>query len=54
VERLAEGPAGALLLYSYDVFHRGVQFTTPGASGHLWVMKSFYAALFVLCAESRV
>lgn len=27
-----EGRAGTLVLYSYDVFHRGVEMTTPGSS----------------------
>lgn len=31
-EERAEGPAGSLLLYTYDVFHRGTAFDTPGAS----------------------
>ncbi|HKI73749.1 MAG TPA: phytanoyl-CoA dioxygenase family protein, partial [Pseudomonadales bacterium] len=28
----AEGPAGTLVLYSYDVFHRGVQISMPQAA----------------------
>ena len=32
LEERAEGPAGSLLLYTYDVFHRGTNFDTPNAS----------------------
>lgn len=31
-EEFIEGTAGTLVLYSYDVFHRGVEMTDPGAS----------------------
>ena len=31
-EEFIEGPAGTLVLYSYDVFHRGVEMTIPGSS----------------------
>lgn len=47
-ERAATGPAGSLLAYRSDVFHRGAAFATPGASrtvlalafrhaGHEWI-----------------
>ena len=36
-----EAPAGSLVLYSYDVFHRGVQIDTPG--GYRFMMLADYA-----------
>jgi hypothetical protein len=40
IERLAEGPAGSLLIYDTNVYHRGTNLTEPGA--HRYTMTVSY------------
>ena len=42
MERTAEGPAGSLLIYDTNVFHRGTNLTEPGA--HRYTMTVSYRA----------
>jgi hypothetical protein len=42
-ERLAEGPAGSLLIYDTNVYHRGTNLSEPGA--HRYTMTVSYRAL---------